>query len=174
VNQYIDLGALRIPADTGLELKVEVDEHGGIASVNLADDHGHMQLGLFAAPRRDGIWTEIMAEIKASVSEQRGTVSEEQGEFGPELAAKLPTPGGFTPVRFIGVDGPRWFLRAMLVGSPATEDNRAAPFLKAFRSLVVVRGTEPLPVRDPVPLTLPPAAAQQVSDAVQAAEEQSD
>jgi hypothetical protein len=78
VNQYIDLGALRIPADTGLELKVEVDEHGGIASVNLADDHGHMQLGLFAAPRRDGIWTEIMAEIKVSVSEQRGTVSEEQ------------------------------------------------------------------------------------------------
>jgi len=172
--EYIDLGALRIPTDTGLELKVEVDEQGAIASVNLADEHGHMQLGVFAAPRKDGIWADIMAEIKISIAEQRGTVSEVAGEFGPELAAKLPAPGGATPVRFIGVDGPRWFLRAMLVGAPATQDNRAAPFLAAFRGLVVVRGAEALPVREPVPLSLPEVAAQQIADAVQAAEDQSD
>lgn len=166
---YLDLGALRIPADTGLELKIEVDEQGAIASVNLADENGHMQLGVFAAPRREGIWTDIMAEIKVSISEQRGTVTQSDGEFGPELGAKLPAPGGFTPVRFIGVDGPRWFLRAMLVGAPAIEPANAVRFLHAFRGLVVVRGSDPLPVRDPVPLTLPAVAAQQIADA-QAAE----
>jgi hypothetical protein len=59
------------------------------------------------------------------------------------------------PVRFIGVDGPRWFLRAMLVGVVATEDAKAEPYLRALREVVVVRGNDPLPVREPVELRLP-------------------
>jgi hypothetical protein len=163
--EHLDLGALRIPVDTGLELKVEVDEQGRVASLNLANDSGHLQLGVYAAPRREGIWDEVGVEIKASISAQGGTVSEQDGEFGTELIGKLPAPGGFTPVRFIGLDGPRWFLRGMLVGSPAINDQEAAVFRSAFRSLVVVRGSEPLPVREPVPLQLPAAAADQIAAA---------
>ena len=74
-----------------------------------------------------------------------------------------------TPVRFVGVDGPRWFLRAMLAGAPATEDAQAKPFLDTFRGVVVVRGSEPLPVRDPVPLQLPKEAAEQVAAAAEQA-----
>jgi hypothetical protein len=59
------------------------------------------------------------------------------------------------PVRFLGVDGPRWFLRALLAGPVADEAVRAKAFEDAFRRVVVVRGNEPLPVRDPVPLRLP-------------------
>ena len=81
-------------------------------------------------------------------------------------------PGGLTPVRFLGVDGPRWFLRAMLAGAPAMEDEQARPFLDAFRGVVVVRGTDPLPVRDPVPLQLPKEAAEQLAAAAEAAEPQ--
>jgi len=92
-------------------------------------------------------------------------VSELVGEFGPELTGKLPAPGGFTPVRFLGVDGPRWFLRAMLAGAPALEQEQADLFVQAFRQLVVVRGQEPLPVRDPVPLALPRDAAEQLAAA---------
>jgi hypothetical protein len=74
-----------------------------------------------------------------------------------------------TPVRFVGVDGPRWFLRGMLAGAPAQDDAQAKPFLDTFRGVVVVRGSEPLPVRDPVPLRLPRDAAEQVAAAAEEA-----
>jgi hypothetical protein len=66
------------------------------------------------------------------------------------------------PVRFLGVDGPRWFLRAMLVGPIAVDAEKAAPFEDALRAVVVVRGNEPLPVREPVPLQLPKEALDQL------------
>jgi len=163
----LDLGALRIPSETGLEIRVEVAEQGQVAGVVLLNEVGQMQLGVFAAPRNEGIWSDVRAEIKASISQQGGTVNEQDGEFGAELAGKLPAPNGFTPVRFVGVDGPRWFLRAMLAGAPAVDDAQAKPFLDTFRSLVVVRGSEALPVREPVPLQLPKEAAAQVAAAAE-------
>jgi hypothetical protein len=167
----LDLGALRIPVETGLEVRVEVGEDSQVAGITLANESGQMQLGLFAAPRSEGIWEGVRTEIKASISSQGGTVQEADGDFGIELVGKLPAPGGFTPVRFVGVDGPRWFLRAMLAGAPATEDAQAAPFLTAFRNVVVVRGNEPLPVREPVPLQLPRDAAEQIAAAAATADE---
>jgi hypothetical protein len=172
--ERLDLGALRIPVETGLEIRVEVDEQGAVAGVNLVDDSGQMQLGVFAAPRNEGIWDEVRAEIKESISSQGGTTSEQEGEFGIELGGVLPAPGGITPVRFIGVNGPRWFLRAMLAGGPAGEDDKAAVFLEAVRLLVVVRGSEPLPVREPVPLQLPAEAAEQIAAAAGAQNQQQD
>lgn len=174
--ERLDLGALRIPVAPGLEIRVEVADEGQVAGVVVLNETGQMQLGVFAAPRNEGIWSEIRTEIKASISSQGGTVSEQDGEFGLELGGKLPAPGGVTPVRFIGVDGPRWFLRAMLAGAPAQDDERAKPFLDIFRGVVVVRGNDPLPVRDPVPLELPKAAAEQVAAAAaeQAGAEQAD
>jgi hypothetical protein len=164
-RERLDLGALRIPVDTGLEVRVEVGEDGQVAGVTLVNDTGQMQLGVFAAPRREGIWDAVRTEIKASISSQGGTVQETDGDFGTELSGKLPAPSGFTPVRFLGVDGPRWFLRAMLAGGPATDDASAKAFLSAFRNTVVVRGNAPLPVREPVPLQLPRDAAEQLEAA---------
>jgi hypothetical protein len=65
--------------------------------------------------------------------------------------------------RFLGVDGPRWFLRGMLTGPAAEDPEQAAALVDAFRSVVVVRGTQPMPVRDQLPLTLPPQAAAQMA-----------
>jgi hypothetical protein len=173
--ERLDLGALRVPVDAGLEIRVEVGEEGQVNAVTLVNPNGQMQLGVFAAPRRDGIWDDVRTEIKASISSQGGTISEQDGEFGTELVGHLPAPGGVTPVRFLGVNGPRWFLRAMLAGAPAMEDNEAKPFLDTFRGLVVVRGNDPLPVREPVPLQLPREAAEQLaSAAAEAAAEQQD
>ena len=172
--ERLDLGALRVPVDSGLEIRVDVSEDVQVVGVTMLNPTGQMQLGVFAAPRKDGIWDEIRAEIKASISSQGGTVSEQDGEFGPELSGRLPVPGGLTPVRFIGVDGPRWFLRAMLAGAPALEEEQARPFIEAFRGVVVVRGNDPLPVREPVPLQLPKEAAEQISAAAEAAAEPRD
>jgi hypothetical protein len=149
-----DLGALRIPVAAGLDLQVEVTEQQQVVSATLGSPAGTMQLGLFAAPRNEGIWDEVRAEISESVAQQRGKPSEREGAFGTELVGTLPGEGARIPVRFIGIDGPRWFLRAMLLG-PAADPGSAEVFEEALRQVVVVRGNEPLPVRDPVPLTLP-------------------
>jgi hypothetical protein len=153
--QRVDLGCLRIPVGTGLDLQLEVNENKQVVSATLAGPDGTMQLGLFAAPRNEGIWEDVRGELATSLREQRGNPKERHdGAFGVELTATIAGPNGRMPVRFIGVDGPRWFLRAMLAGAPA-DPGRADRFEELLRQVVVVRGTEPLPVRDPVPLELP-------------------
>jgi hypothetical protein len=154
----IDLGALRVPVGPGYDVRVDLNEAQQVVSATLAGPDGTMQLGVFAAPRNEGIWDEVRAEIAASLNGQRkASASEAQGPFGTELRGSLPGDGGkgTVPVRFIGVDGPRWFLRALLAGPVAGDSAKAKRFEDAFRHCIVVRGTDPLPVREPVPLQLP-------------------
>jgi hypothetical protein len=72
------------------------------------------------------------------------------------------------PARFVGVDAPRWFLRALLTGAAATDDQAAQPLLDVLRDVVVVRGEDPMPAREPLVLNLPPEA-RQVEEAAQEA-----
>ena len=156
--ERVDLGALRVPVGD-LELRVDVDEAGTALSATLVQTGGQVQLGLFAAPRTEGIWDDVRQEIRASIGQQRGTVQEVDGVFGVELTGTIPGDSGAAKVRFVGVDGPRWFLRAMLVGAPATDPTLAKRFNQLIRDIVIVRGAEPYPVRDPIPLTLPAEVA---------------
>jgi hypothetical protein len=162
----IDLGALRVPVVAGLDVRVELNEAQQVTAVTLAGVDGTMQLGVFAAPRNEGIWDEVRAEIAESMRAQRGGAKERDGaQFGTELTGTVPGErGAKVPVRFVGVDGPRWFLRAMLAGPAATEAARARRFEEALRNVVVVRGPAPLPVREPVPLTLPKEMAEQLAE----------
>jgi hypothetical protein len=165
----VDLGALRVPAVDGIDVRLEVNEAQQVIAVTLAGSDGHMQLGVFAAPRNEGIWAEVRAEIAESINGQKGGAKERpDGPFGVELAGRLPGDGGGpTPVRFIGIDGPRWFLRAMLVGAVATDAAKAIQFEDALRQVVVIRGVEPIPVREPVPLRLPKELAADLDAAIQ-------
>lgn len=154
----IDLGALRIPVGDGYDVRVDLNEAQQVISATLAAQDGTMQLGVFAAPRNEGIWDDVRTEIAESLNAQRkGSAVEADGPFGTELRGTLPGEGGrgTVPVRFIGVDGPRWFLRALIAGPAAAEQVKAKRFEDALRRCVVVRGNEPLPVREPVPLQLP-------------------
>ncbi|MDT4912296.1 MAG: hypothetical protein QOC66_1424 [Pseudonocardiales bacterium] len=154
----VDLGALRIPVAEGYDVRLDVNEAQQVVSATLAVADGTMQLGVFAAPRNEGIWDEVRSEIAASLNAQRKASAKEiDGPFGTELHGTLPADNGTgtVPVRFIGVDGPRWFLRALVAGPAAADEARAEVFEAALRGIVVVRGTEPLPVREPVPLQLP-------------------
>jgi len=149
-----------------IDVRLEMNEAQQVIAVTLAAPTGHMQLGVFAAPRNESIWDEVRAEIASSMRSQSGAPKEtSDARFGTELSGKLPGDGGGpVAVRFIGVDGPRWFLRAMLVGAVATDKAKAAPFEQALRQVVVVRGAEPLPVREPVPLRLPKELSVQSGD----------
>lgn len=153
----IDLGALRIPVDESFDIRVDLDEEQQIVAATLGTADGTMQLGVFAAPRNEGIWDEVRAEIADSLNAARRNCAREQdGEFGVELHGTVPADGGgVVPVRFVGVDGPRWFLRALFAGPVAADPEKADLLEEALRGVVVVRGTAPLPVREPVPLRLP-------------------
>jgi hypothetical protein len=156
--ERVDLGAVRVPVTEGYDIRVDVNEAQQVVSATLAGPDGTMQLGVFAAPRNEGIWDEVRAEIAQSMNSQRkASARENEGPFGTELVGTLPAGdgSGMVPVRFIGVDGPRWFLRALLAGPVAAEPAKAKVFEAALRDVVVVRGRDPLPVRDPVPLRLP-------------------
>jgi Protein of unknown function (DUF3710) len=156
--QRIDLGALRVPVNDSFDVRLEVNEAQQVIAATLANADGTMQLGVFAAPRNEGIWDEVRAEIAESLNAaRRGSASDADGPFGTELRTNLPGEGGkgTVPARFIGVDGPRWFVRGLLAGPAAADPVKAKPFEEAFRGCVIVRGSEPLPVRDPVPLQLP-------------------
>jgi hypothetical protein len=160
----VDLGGLRVPAAEGVELRVEADAAGTVAGVLLAHGASTLALGAFAAPRTQGIWDDVRAELLESVRADGGNGSEREGSFGPELAATVVSPEGRQAVRFVGVDGPCWFLRGVFTGPAATDPTQAATLERAMRQVVVSRGGEALPVRDPLPLVLPAEVLEQAAD----------
>lgn len=157
----VDLGALRVPPRPGMQLRLELEEKTQrviAATIGLAGST--VQLQAFAAPRSEGIWDEIRSEIATQVTSSGGTADEIDGSFGQELLARLPvrTSDGRTghrPARFIGVDGPRWFLRGVFSGPAAADEAAAGPLEEVVRQTVVVRGTEAMAPRDLLPLTMP-------------------
>lgn len=169
----LDLGALRIRGVAGMELRLEVDEAADQvvgATAVIADSA--VQLQAFAAPKTMGIWDEIRSEIAESILAQGGTADEVRGQLGTELRTRMPSAGPdgrtvFAPARFTGVDGPRWFLRAVFSGRAAIDDAAAAPLLEVVRSVVVVRGESAMAPREMLTLTLPaqPDAAEADADA---------
>jgi hypothetical protein len=129
-----------------------------------------VQLQVFAAPRTEGVWIDIRNEIAASITDSGGTAEVVTGPFGEELQTRMPQAGPdgrtmFVPARFIGVDGPRWFLRAVVSGRAAIEPAAAAPIHELIRTAVIDRGDEAMPPRELLPLRLPEQAQPDVAPA---------
>jgi hypothetical protein len=148
---------------------VLADQQGAWVTVH----HGasDIQLQAFAAPRSDALWDEVRDEIAAEIEAAGGTSTEQDGPFGPEVFAQVPSQPESTdlqPVRFIGADGPRWFLRGLISGAAATSPTDAIALEELFRQVVVVRGEQPVPPRDLLELRLPADAQEQLEQQAQA------
>ncbi|MFQ6170616.1 DUF3710 domain-containing protein [Oryzobacter sp. R7] len=167
----VDLGALWLRGVEGMELRLELDQQ--TQQVNAATaviGDSALQLQAFAAPRTEGLWDDIRGEIASAVESQGGTVEEHAGGLGTELRTRMPSAGPdgrtvFAPATFVGVDGPRWFLRGVLSGRAAIDEVAAGPLLDVLRAAVVVRGTEPMAPRELLPLSLPRDAAAEAAAA---------
>lgn len=162
VRPYIDLGGVKILPREGLQLRLEVEESTKrVVAVGLDFAGTSLQVQPFAAPRSSGLWHEIRAQIADQIQKQGGTTTERDGVFGPELLAEIPLAAGSAEAgttriaRFIGVDGPRWFLRGVIAGEGAVNPEAAEAVEGLFRSIVVVRGSTPMPPRDLIPLQMP-------------------
>lgn len=165
VRPYVDLGGVKILPREGLQLRLEVEEGSQrVVAVGLDYAGSSLQVQPFAAPRSSGLWHEIRGQIAEQIARQGGTTTLKDGPFGPELLAEIPAtapgqPGSTRLARFVGVDGPRWFLRGVIAGDGAVNEDAAAKIEDLFRSVVVVRGTTPMPPRDLIPLHMPKSAA---------------
>ena len=172
--QRLDLGSLQIPAVDEVEVRVQANPDGGVEQVVLVHGDSALQLGVFAAPRSEGIWDEVREEIRTSMAADGVTAHEVDGRYGVELMARVNTPQGPADVRFVGVDGPRWMVRALYQGVAAGDPGREGPLGECLSGLVVVRDEEARPVREALPLRLPREMAehaQQHADAVAAGED---
>lgn len=171
VRPYVDLGGVKILPREGLQLRLEVEESSQrVVAVGLDYAGSSLQVQPFAAPRSTGLWHEIRHQISDQIAKQGGTTKLTVGPFGPELLAEIPAaapgqPGTKRLARFIGVDGPRWFLRGVIAGDAMVKPEAAALVEDLFRSIVVVRGNTPMPPRDLIPLTIPQSSASSDSSA---------
>lgn len=158
---YLDLGALLVRARPGLGVRLEVDERTQrprALALDLAG--GSVQVQAFAAPRSEGLWDEVRRELVQSLRTGNGEPTVEEGPFGLQVLTRFPATAsdgtqGFRLARFVGIDGPRWFVRAVFTGTAAVTAEPAAALEQVVRELVVVRGDRPMPPRELLPLTVP-------------------
>lgn len=162
LGNRIDLGALRVPKRTGMQMRLELERTSRIpVAVTVTLGASAVQLQAFAAPKSSSLWDEVRPDLAASVKEAGGTCDDVPGVFGREILAHMPvtTPGGSGTrvVRFAAVDGPRWMIRATFSGRAASDPAEAADLESVVRATVVVRGREARPPREVLPLSLPGA-----------------
>jgi hypothetical protein len=160
----VDLGALQVKLRQGVDLRLNTDpSSGAVIAVVFGVSDASVELRAFAAPRSGGSWEGVRAEIIAEFAKRGGTARERDGEYGPEVLAALPVTlpdgrQGAQPSRIVGIEGARWLLRATFLGKAAVAPDPDGVLESAVRDVVVVRGSEPMAPREPLPLRLPPNA----------------
>lgn len=156
----LNFGALRVPAVDGMQVRAELDDQKQVIGVAVMVDETMLQLQAFAAPKSENLWDEVRQEIAEGIRGGQGKAREVDGPFGRELQAEVAVSdeSGVTsrqPVRFIGIDGDRWFLRGVITGTGATDRAGAGAVEEIFAGVTVERGSHAAAPRDPLPLTLP-------------------
>lgn len=194
--ERIDFGAIQVPIGPEIEIQVNVEAveqdaegnpvGGRIVAVTIVHGESGLQVQPFAAPKKAGIWDEIRGETAEEIKQAEGETQDADGPFGTELHGMVPVEipeemldqvpkdiaeqgFGWQPVRFLGVDGPRWFLRGVLSGSALEDENVARVMEEVFANIVVVRGDDPMPPRELLELSLP-AEAQEAMEAAEGEE----
>jgi hypothetical protein len=178
VQERVDLGSLLVPVGPEHEIQlVMAEQHGAWVTVRYRESE--VQIQAFAAARTGALWDDVRTEIATEVVEAGGRSEESTGTFGTELLAEVPNePGqpasGMRLVRFVGIDGPRWFVRGLFTGPAAAGDDQADLLEDVLMDTVIVRGEHPVPPREILELRLPPEARQALEEqqAAAAAEEE--
>lgn len=160
MRPYVDLGGIKIAPREGLQMRLDVDERAQrVVAVSLEYAESLLQVQAFSAPKSTGMWNQIRVDLTSQLDQQNAQTREEDGELGPELVTETQVPadqgGGVRVARFIGVDGPRWILRGVVMGRAAVDSDARAKLIELFREIVVVRGDTPMPPGDLLPLRVP-------------------
>jgi len=159
---YLDFGSIRISPQQDVAIKADIEESTKrIVSISLETEGHRLQLQAFAASKMEGLWAQAMVAIEEGVRTQGGLADQIQGALGPELRVQTSViENGLKLLResrFVGVDGPKWFLRGVLTGPELYSEARYMSLIALFRAVAVSRGELPLPPGDLLPISLPTA-----------------
>ena len=124
-DEYLDLGVVLLKAVAGVNVRLELDPRDRVPrAVNMDFAGGSVQVQVFTAPKSSGLWDEVRAELVAGLRRDGGEPTVSDGPLGMQVNARFAglTPSGedgFRLARFVGIDGPRWFLRCVYTGDAA-------------------------------------------------------
>ncbi|MFD2673801.1 DUF3710 domain-containing protein [Gulosibacter bifidus] len=166
----IDFGALRVPARPGMGIRVEFREQTqAIVAIAIDLDGSSLQLQPFAAPRSSGIWGEVREQLLESMARQGAEAEVVDSPVGKAVVATIGKESAKQrTIKFLGVDGPRWFVRGVVSGPAARDEALLEQMVEVFRSVVVNRGSHAAPPRELLPMQMPDALAQQMQARQQA------
>jgi len=167
-SSMLDLGALFLPNIPGLEVHLDLDPRSGIGkSVSLHLNMTIAEVQVFAAAVNEDPWAIMRDAIVIGLREQKVDCTLEMGRFGTEVHAVMPTVdldgnAHVQTVRFMGVRGSRWLVRAVVSGdgalSKGIQDEKAITEIdEVIARLVVNRGDAPLPPGERLALRSPTA-----------------
>ena len=165
-SSMLDLGALFLPNIPGLEVHLDLDPRSGVGrSVSLHLNMTIAEVQVFAAATNEDLWASMRDAIVSGLREQKVDCTVEMGQFGTEIHAVMPTVdldgnAHVQPVRFVGVRGPRWLIRAVISGDGALPNANPDPIAdsginEVISKLVINRGEDPLPPGERLALRSP-------------------
>lgn len=153
----LDCGALKVPKTPGARIQFSLNRKSRQA-IGLVVQLGASQLdvAVFAAPKSRDIWPDKRQELLDKAQEAGGSGRFREGPFGPEVEALVPRKdvNETRHLRYVGVDGYRWMLRAIISGLAATDEDEREALYKILKDIVVDRGSAPHPVGSVLPLTM--------------------
>src|SRR5699024_6982740 len=145
-KDYMDLGAIKVPVRKNVSYRLEQEQaKQKVFAVSAVHENSTLQIQAFAAPRSGGQWDEIRQEMFDQNKNAKGAkVTTEGGEFGDELLIRIPAElpdgrKGERIARFLGIDGPRWMVRAMIMGKAAVQHEHAAILYDILKNTVIDR-----------------------------------
>ena len=156
-DHYLDLGSLliRVPEGAELQLPVSEDDQRVLAALVVLPDSA-VELSVFAAPRSGGLWEQVAEEIAENAVAAGGTAEKDDEAEALELRLSVPGDEGVVQQqRLWGFDGPRWMLRANIVGVAASGGSALTEIRSVMDGIIVTRGSGAMAPREPLPLQLP-------------------
>ena len=153
----LDFGAYAFVPPVNTQLQIESSEEQNLV-VHVLSGQSNITIDAYAAPKTGGQWRFVASELADGLRNQGAKDSIQDGPWGREVIGSAAE----SVIRFIGVDGPRWMLRAVIVSSPAEAEQSAEIARTMLSHTVVRRGTNPMPARTPIPLVLPMEILEQI------------
>ena len=177
-TEFYDFGPLKLPAIPGIKARLEIDpdrQEIGAVTVRIADCA--LQLQVIAKQRGVSVWADTRQELVANLRLRPGHQQVIEGHYGAEVIGVLTgrTPEGLlvdATMRFQGVEGDTWMIRAVSSGGSVTHDSVVAKVDAFLSRCAVDRGDGDEPAGTVLPLTDPPGGMDAVGAAALLQEEQ--
>lgn len=158
---YLDLGALKIPLIGQPEIRMNIDQATmQIVGISIVINRSIAEVQVFARAKDEPLWPQVRADLESALTEQAIDFEISVGVFGYEVSAVMPLQdidgnNVLQSVRFIGIDGERWFLRASISGSAAVSEPDISLMNRILGGVIVDRGSHPMAPGELITCDLP-------------------